>query len=94
MLSTIFPDIMANCIKFGECDVEIPLLTRDHGDGTVEISVTDPGRGITDPAMAGIFDRFIQGSEKHRSYGLGLHIMKMLVEAYGGRVWADDRIPG
>ncbi|MGA2121133.1 MAG: ATP-binding protein [Methanoregula sp.] len=81
MLSTIFSDIMANCIKFGGCDVEIPLSTRFPGDGTVEISITDMGRDITDPAKEGIFDRFMQGSEKHRSYGLGLHIMKMLVEA-------------
>ncbi len=94
MLSTVFHNIIANCIKFGGREGEIHISTRDPGDGTVEISVTDTGRGIPDPAKAGIFDRFMQGSDKRSSYGLGLHIVKMLVEAYGGRVWADDRIPG
>jgi signal transduction histidine kinase len=94
MLSTVLHNIIANSIKFGGRDVEIQISTRDPGDGTVEISVTDTGRGIPDPAKAGIFDRFMQGSDKRSSYGLGLHIVKMLVEAYGGRVWADDRIPG
>jgi signal transduction histidine kinase len=94
MLSTVFHNIIANCVKFGGRDVEIHISTRDPGDGTVEISVTDTGRGIPDPAKAGVFDRFMQGSDKRSSYGLGLHIVKMLVEAYGGRVWADDRIPG
>jgi sensor domain CHASE-containing protein len=94
MLSTVFDNIISNCIKFGGRDVEIHISTRDLNDGTVEISVTDTGRGIPDPAKAGIFDRFMQGSDKRSSYGLGLHIVKMLVEAYGGRVWADDRIPG
>jgi signal transduction histidine kinase len=36
----------------------------------------------------------MQGSEKRSSYGLGLHIAKMLIEAYGGRIRADDRVPG
>ncbi len=94
MLSTVFHNIMANCIKFGGREVEIRISARDLSDGTVEISVTDTGRGIPDPAKAGIFDRFMQKSDKRSSYGLGLHIVKMLVEAYGGRIWADDRIPG
>jgi len=94
MLSTVFHNIIANCVKFGGRDVEIDISARDPADGTVEISVTDTGRGIPDPAKAGVFDRFLQGSDKRSSYGLGLHIVKMLVEAYGGRIWADDRIPG
>ncbi len=42
----------------------------------------------------GIFDRFSTDTKTRSSYGLGLHIVKMLVEGYGGRVWADDRIQG
>jgi len=60
----------------------------------VEIAVTDNGRGIPDAMKPIIFDRFRKGSEERSSYGLGLHIVKMLVEAYGGRVFADDRVPG
>jgi len=41
-----------------------------------------------------IFDRFTSDTKTRSSYGLGLHIVKMLIEGYGGKVWADDRIPG
>ena len=94
MLMSVFHNIISNSIKFGGHDVSIEIISSDPGDGMVEISVTDTGPGITDSLKPGIFDRFLQGSEKRSSYGLGLHIAKMLIEAYGGRIWADDRVPG
>jgi signal transduction histidine kinase len=94
MLSNVFHNIISNSIKFGGAGSMIEITTRDSGDNTVEISVTDNGPGIADTQKPGIFDRFTQGSEKRSSYGLGLHIAKMLIEAYGGRIWADDRVAG
>ncbi|MDD1694981.1 MAG: ATP-binding protein, partial [Methanoregula sp.] len=94
MLSGVFHNILSNSIKFGGRDVLVEFTTRDPGDGTVEISVTDNGPGIPDAQKSQIFDRFTQGSDKRSSYGLGLHIAKMLIESYGGRIWADDRVSG
>ncbi|MFA6332989.1 MAG: CHASE4 domain-containing protein [Methanoregula sp.] len=94
MLSRVFHNIIANSVKFGGSDVKIEITYRDAADGMAEISLTDTGPGIPDAQKPGVFDRFMQGSEKRSSYGLGLHIAKMLVEAYGGRIWADDRITG
>jgi signal transduction histidine kinase len=94
MLESVFHNIISNSIKFGGREVKIEITERDCSDGTVEISVADSGPGIPDSQKTGIFDRFMQGSEKRSSYGLGLHIAKMLIEAYGGRIWADDRVPG
>jgi K+-sensing histidine kinase KdpD len=39
-----------------------------------------------------VFDRFLEGSHKRSSYGLGLHIVKILITRYGGTVWVEDRI--
>ncbi|MDD1693510.1 MAG: ATP-binding protein [Methanoregula sp.] len=94
MLASAFHNIISNSIKFGGSGVKIEIFSHDNGDGTVECSVTDTGPGIPDLQKPGVFDRFMQGSEKRSSYGLGLHIAKMLIEAYGGRIWADDRVPG
>ena len=94
MLARVFHNIIANSIKFGGSDVKIGITVRDAADEMAEITITDTGPGIPDAQKPGVFDRFMQGSEKRSSYGLGLHIAKMLVEAYGGRIWADDRIPG
>ncbi len=94
MISAVFDNTIANSIKFGGQDVKIAIFCRNAGDDMIECSVTDTGPGIPDAQKPGIFDRFMQGSEKRSSYGLGLHIAKMLIEAYGGRIRADDRVPG
>jgi sensor domain CHASE-containing protein len=94
MLGIVFHNILLNCLQFGKDDLFIEITARDLPDGMVEISIVDNGSGIADDLKLLIFDRFIKDSEKRSSYGLGLHIVKMLIEAYGGTVWADDRVPG
>ena len=94
MLGVVFDNLFSNSIKFGGKDTEITVSVKDTDQGMVEISVSDTGPGIPDAMKPLVFDRFIQDSRKRSSYGLGLHIVKMLVESYGGTVWAGDRIPG
>jgi sensor domain CHASE-containing protein len=94
MLGTVLHNIIATSIRFGDPGVGITVSARDNKDGTVEVSVIDNGRGIPDRLKAQIFDRYLQDPETRSSYGMGLYIVKMLIEAYGGTVWADDRVPG
>ena len=94
MLEIVFDNLISNSLRFGGPAVEIVISVRELPDGMAEVSVTDTGPGIPAAVKPAIFDRFMQGSEKRSSYGLGLHIVKMLVEAYGGRIWADDRVQG
>ncbi|HVP97020.1 CHASE4 domain-containing protein [Methanoregula sp.] len=94
MLGVVFNNLFSNSFKFGGPDVCITVSAGDAGEGMLEISVADNGPGITDEMKPGIFDRFAKDSKTRSSYGLGLHIVKMLIEGYGGRVWADDRVPG
>ena len=94
MLGVVFDNLFSNSLKFGGSDVSIDISTRDAGDRMLEISVADNGPGISDEMKPGVFDRFAKDTKTRSSYGLGLHIVKMLVEGYGGKVWADDRIPG
>jgi signal transduction histidine kinase len=93
-LGVVFHNIISNSIRFGGPAVMITISARDQSDGMVEVSVTDAGPGIPDAMKPTIFDRFMQNSSTRSSYGLGLHITKMLIEAYGGRIWADDRVQG
>jgi signal transduction histidine kinase len=94
MLGIVLHNIIANSVKVGGPGVEITVSVRDNNDGTVEVSVIDNGKGIPDAMKTRIFDRFLKGPDKGNSDGLDLYIVKMLVEAYGGRVWVDDRVPG
>jgi signal transduction histidine kinase len=93
-LGVVFHNIISNSIRFGGPAVAIIIRARDQPDGMVEVSVTDTGPGIPGAMKPTIFDRFMQNSSTRSSYGLGLHITKMLIEAYGGRIWADDRVQG
>lgn len=94
MLGVVFDNIFANSLKFGGKDTEIQVTAQDLPDDMIEISVSDNGPGIPDAAKSLIFDRFTKDSRTRSSYGLGLHIVKMLIESYGGKVRADDRVPG
>lgn len=94
MLGTVFHNLLQNAVRFGRDDLQVRITAEDLPGGMVEVSVSDNGTGIADDMKPLIFDRFMKGSDKRSSYGLGLHIVKMLIEAYGGNVRADDRIAG
>jgi signal transduction histidine kinase len=94
MLGVVFDNLFSNSLKFGGKDVEISVSGKDLPDGLVEICISDNGPGIPDTMKKLVFDRFMEDTRKRVSYGLGLHIVKMLIGSYGGKVWAEDRIAG
>jgi signal transduction histidine kinase/ABC-type uncharacterized transport system substrate-binding protein len=69
----------------------ITVRTRDHGDGGIECAVGDTGSGIAPDVLDGIFDPFV--TTKPDGMGMGLPISRTIVEAHGGRLWAENN-PG
>jgi len=66
---------------------QLTIRSRSNGDDTVEVEVSDRGRGIDPQLEASLFTPFF--STKSQGMGLGLHICRSIVEAHGGHVWAS-----
>ena len=67
------------------------------GDGSKTyymVSVEDNGPGIPDNLKEKIFNRLQRGETLARGMGLGLYLVKSLVDSYHGRVWVEDRVAG
>jgi two-component system sensor kinase FixL len=67
---------------------EIVIATRPGADHMVEVSVADSGPGLSPEAREALFSPF--RSRKAEGMGIGLSISRTIVEAHGGRIWADD----
>ncbi len=94
-LSQVLDNLLHNAVKFSPNGGRITVRVQDLED-CVQVSVQDTGIGIPPDKLERIFERFYQvdGSTKRRfgGMGLGLAIVKRIVEAHGGRVWAESEL--
>jgi two-component system sensor histidine kinase BarA len=93
LLSEVLSNLIGNAVKFVDGQGEISVKVEEE-ESEVRVSVEDTGPGIPDDMKGAIFTRFKKGTNKRSGKGLGLYIVRSLVERYGGTVWADDRVPG
>jgi two-component system phosphate regulon sensor histidine kinase PhoR len=96
-LEQVLVNLVDNAIKYGREGGIVSISATAKIPGEIEISVADDGMGIPREDLSRIFERFYR-VDKGRSKelggtGLGLSIVKHLVQAHGGRVWAESR-PG
>ncbi|MDV2482514.1 PAS domain S-box protein [Methanoculleus sp. Wushi-C6] len=92
LLSVIFNNLIGNAVKHGGPDTEIAVRVEEE-DGSVRVSIEDTGPGVPDDEKHEIFHRY-EKKKRGVGEGLGLYLVQILVERYGGRVWAEDRVPG
>ncbi len=69
--------------------VDIDVRATVDRTGACKIEITDNGPGIPDELKSGVFRR-----EDQPGRGIGLYLVKRIVNRYGGRVWIEDRVPG
>ena len=90
-VSRAFGNLLHNAIKFTQAEGHIGVRAR-AADGDVVIEVADDGPGIPPADLPRIFERFFVGDRSRAGggTGLGLAIAKHVVEAHGGRIWAES----
>lgn len=92
-LDTILLSLLENAQKFSPAQTPISINAHRQ-DGEVVISVTDQGIGVSLEDIPHIFDRFyrVEHMRKAEGFGLGLYIVKRLVEAHGGFIWVESEV--
>jgi signal transduction histidine kinase len=90
-LDRIFTNLVGNALKYSPDDTKVHVSAAAH-DGALVISVKDRGIGIAQEDLPHVFERFYRGQRTAKSdgLGLGLFIVRLLVEAHGGRAWAES----
>ena len=90
-ISQVISNLLSNALKFtNENDtVYVTIEKKDTGGiGGVTVSIKDTGTGIDPEIFPRLFTKFV--TKSYRGTGLGLFICKSIVEAHGGKIWAEN----
>lgn len=86
----VLTNLVGNALKFTPRGGKI-TITAERRDQEARFAVTDTGEGIASELLGKIFDRHFQSRDVDRSgLGLGLFIAKSIIEAHGGKIWAES----
>ena len=93
-LGQVVSNLLSNAQSFSEAGSKVRIICR-RVRSNIEVVVDDDGPGIRDDALSRIFERFYT-DRPHQGFGqnsgLGLSISKQIVEAHGGKIWAENRV--
>jgi len=96
-MTQVMRNLLGNSLRHTPAGGRVTVACQSHKPQELSVTVSDTGEGIPPDDLPYIFDRFYR-ADKSRSRasggsGIGLAIVKQLVEAHGGRVWVDSK-PG
>lgn len=93
MLKRVFSNLCDNALRHTPPGGQV-VVDAVQRDAELLISVTDSGEGIPTSALPRVFDRFYRGDSARQTVtggsGLGLAIVQAIIEAHGGKVWAEN----
>jgi signal transduction histidine kinase len=94
-LNQVLSNLLDNAINFTDQGaITVTAQNVENWPHFVEIRVADTGKGIDPSIRAKLFEKFVTKSEKAKGTGLGLYLCKAIVEAHGGKIWAEDNRAG
>jgi two-component system sensor histidine kinase KdpD len=95
LIERVFANLLENAVKYTPQGTPIEISAASSRNELV-VSVTDQGNGIPDGEEKRIFDKFhrVSSEGNQGGAGLGLTICRSIVEAHGGRIWAENSYSG
>jgi signal transduction histidine kinase len=95
MIERIMLNLLSNAVKYTEKNGYIKVTIKDNKD-CLRVSVRDTGVGIPEDKRDVIFERFAQGDKQFtrrcEGSGIGLSLVKSIVELHGGRIWVNSTV--
>ena len=86
----VISNLLSNSIQFtSEGYISLNIVVDNNSNEAV-VTVRDTGTGINPEILPRLFSKFVTRSQK--GTGLGLFISKSIIEAHGGRIWAENNI--
>lgn len=88
----VLANLISNSLRFTPEGGKI-IISGERDAASIRLCVADTGTGIPQGALESIFERFSQAGQNDRRgrLGLGLYISRCIVEAHGGRIWAESQ---
>jgi two-component system sensor histidine kinase KdpD len=93
LIEQVLTNLLENAIQHAPAGSAIEISAAIQGQDVI-VTVGDRGPGIPPGQELKIFQKFVRGERTAGGVGLGLPICRAIVEAHGGRIWADNRTGG
>ncbi|MCL5733893.1 MAG: ATP-binding protein [Patescibacteria group bacterium] len=96
-LGMVFSNLLSNAIRYNVTNGEVTVgIKQLEGQPYLEVSIKDTGIGISEEDLGKLFTKFFRAGNavetQTEGTGLGLYIAKNIVEAHGGKIWAESEL--
>jgi signal transduction histidine kinase len=94
-MGRVVANLLDNAIKFtprGEITISTRELNNNNGSGEIQANIKDTGTGLSPAILPKLFSKFV--STDFGGTGLGLFVSRNIVEAHGGKIWAENNADG
>jgi two-component system sensor histidine kinase KdpD len=94
-MEQVFTNLVSNSLKYAPSNTLIRIRANIEG-GAIHVQVSNQGPHVPSEHLERIFDKFyrITAADRVTGTGLGLSICKGIIEAHGGRIWAENTLDG
>lgn len=90
-LSHLFNNLIDNAIKFNDKETKIVEIGCENHDDVWKFYVRDNGNGIKDTYVKNIFNAFYRVENNYQSAGIGLSMVKKIIDMYQGKIWVESK---
>ena len=91
-LQQLFQNLIGNAIKYNDKDQGVVKIGVEDQENYWQFYITDNGKGIEEAYFEKIFKTFEKLENNPDSSGIGLSIVKKIVELYGGKIWLESQV--